>query len=186
MDTNVTPTSPSTEPSSPILPLEGTLKSAWGFVYGFKGTFWLAMLTIFFISVALVVVEELVSPTTDTAVNALEHFGHNIPLLAILINIIGNVLSALFSDGLFYIGLRRVANLPIKSRMIFNVFKYPLIFKLIIVMFFKLLILVAFVLMILLFSSIVPTTGEWNILTIVTYTTFISIIILYLYSSLFI
>lgn len=176
MDTNINPTPTPVEPTH-TLPIEGTLKAAWEHVHGFKGTFWLAMLIIILISIILGMVQALVSPPpSNITPNTLSSFQHNIPLLALFFSILVNIVNALFSDGLFYVGLRRIAHLPIKMRMIFTVFRYPLVFKLIILLVLKFIIVIAFALLMLFFGLIIPPSGHWHILQIITYAAIIILI----------
>lgn len=179
MDTNINPTPTPVEPTTHTLPIEETLKSAWEHVHGFKGTFWLAMLIVILISVLLGIAQALVNPPSSTTTpDAISSFAHNIPLLALFFSVLTNILNVLFSDGLFYVALRRAVNLPIKTRMIFTVFRYPLVFKLIILTFIKFLIVIAFASMMLCFGLIIPASGHWHFLQIIT---FVAIICLMFY-----
>ena len=123
------------------LPIKETLKEAWQNVHGFKASYWLAyiiMIIILFGSFALAIA---LSPGGFSALTTSPpqlHFTG----LAIAIRIIGQLCFLLLMYGLFYIGLRRVVNLPIESFMIFSIFKYPRFLQLIGLYILKLLILI--------------------------------------------
>lgn len=169
MDTNPSLTPMTTNSNNNSLLISEIIKEAWQDVHGFKGTFWLAMLSIIIISIAFGAIQAILNPDQNTSNVTIHHASLNILFISALISIASNIINVLLSDGLYYVSLRRTANLPILSRMIFTVFQSPLLLKLIAVMFLKFFIVIAYVCFIIICAIAIPKTGHWNVALILSY-----------------
>lgn len=114
------------------LPVNEVLKEAWVYLDGFKGTFWLTVLTVFFIAMIYFVILAKIDPELLTTTNRTFFIPRqHLSLAAELFKIITQLTFALFFYGILYLSLKRVAKPRTKLRMLFDVFKYPLVFNLI-------------------------------------------------------
>src|SRR5258708_4660778 len=108
------------------LPIKETIKEAWQHTHGFKATIWLSVLIIILATVAyyflLSVITgnynilSLIQQETDMAKSG------NTSVSVIVLKICFELVKALLSYGIIYLALRRVANLVVKSRMMFRTF----------------------------------------------------------------
>lgn len=172
MDTHPSLNQPSTNPSNTSLSINEVFREAWQAVHGFKGTFWLAILIFAIITIIFGVIETLFSQDNTITTNTLHTTPVNLLIVSVLISIASNIINYLLSNGLFYISLRRTANLPIMARMIFITFQSPYILKILAVMLIKYLIVFAYTIILILCTTMIPDTGHWHIALISCYIVF--------------
>jgi hypothetical protein len=130
------------------LPIKATIKEAWGYLHGFKATYWLAFLILLLIAFAFGLSEAYLDPNYLNASQInMALIGHHYSGIVFLLSLIGNIINFLISYGITYLGLRRATNLPIKTRMMFRTFKSPLIAKLLGLCLIKLLIIAVFIIL---------------------------------------
>lgn len=187
MDTITSNNPVTTELPKNALPIKAALKEAWGCVHGFKATFWLAMLFLILIASAFGFAQGLLEPNYYNYSNAQMYTSpvmHHFSGTVILISIISNIVNTLITYAIIYLGIRHVANLPIKTRMMFRVFKSPLIFKLLGLAIIMILIILGFGLLasipVIVFPQIFAN-GNLNIETLLVGLFYIVIFVLYFF-----
>lgn len=97
---------------------------AWKKIDGFKGTLWAAFaLTLLIVGVALIIVTDI-SNVIEGPANSAESIGGFRPIAEILKLIVSVFITTPLGAGLFVLGIKRSANLPVSYKIIFQYFSY--------------------------------------------------------------
>lgn len=180
MDTQSSINPPSTKPSNTSLSINEVFSEAWQAVQGFKGTFWLATLIFGVITVFIGIIESFFNQDSTITIDTLHNTPVNILIISALVSIASTIINYLLSNGLFYISLRRTANLPMTAKMIFITFQSPYILKILAVMLIKYCIAFVYTIILLFCTYMIPDTGHWHLALISCYIIF-SVLLFYIF-----
>lgn len=119
-------------PTENKLPIEQSAREAWDSTSGFKGTFWLCILTIFVIEAIYRLVHAgMMHDLTWAGILQIEKPMPKPTVPAALLDFFYGLFQIVISSGLVYIAIRKVANLSVKARMLWHPFQMRIAVKLI-------------------------------------------------------
>lgn len=107
------------------LPIKDTLSQAWQKTYGAKGSFWVAIIIMFLITLVGGLIGSI-----DALFTVPPILKEDSPL-QIVIGFIFQLINYFLQMGLLYMGLLRAANLSINYKQVFYAFKLPVALRLI-------------------------------------------------------